>query len=312
MQITNSHPGILSKIASMLIVLVLAVACSTSPTPTPTATPAPVATPRSPTETATLIAEVTEQIVYANVGEMTATLDVYTPSEAGSWPVVVVVHGWGLYKSNFEKLARSIASQGAVVYNINVWFSVPFLPSIERLACAIRFARATAPDYDGDPNRITIVGHSAGAAAGVVVSLAGDDFKGDYCVVSDGSALPDAFVGYEGTYEFTTTNYGDVIDHTNLKQENPELLDAINPYSHIGRNPNLQVRLVHGVDDDYAWYDISPEESIALNQALADSGYAVELISVEGANHGSILYSTSEAFALTVQQVMELARGLSE
>jgi acetyl esterase/lipase len=254
---------------------------------------------------------VTRDIIYANVGEWDANLDVYVPSDPGPWPVVVVAHGAGQRRRNFAPLAEAIASQGAVVFNIEVQFTVPFLTGIERLACAVRFARATAPDYDGDPNRITIVGNSAGAASGVVVGLAGDDFE-EGCVVSDVSALPDALVAFEGPYEFATTNYGDMADHTFLKQEDPELLEAIDPYSHIGRNPDLQIRLIHGDDVDYFWYDTILEESIGLHQALTDAGYDVELIVVEGAYHKALTRPTSDAFALTVQQVMELARSSSQ
>jgi acetyl esterase/lipase len=238
-------------------------------------------------------------------------LDVHTPSQQGPWPVVVVVHGYSQNRFGFEPLARAIASQGAVVFNIDVAFGVPFLPSIERLACAVRFARARAPDYDGDSNRITLVGNSAGAASGMVVGLAGDDFEGD-CIVSDGSALPDALVAYEGPYEFATTNYGDVVDHTYLQQKDPELLEAIDPYSHIGRNPDLQVRLIHGDDWGAFWYDTPLDESVELHQALADAGYDGELIVVDLASHGALTSPHSKAFTLTVQQVMELARASSQ
>jgi acetyl esterase/lipase len=198
-----------------------------------------------------------------------------------------------------------------VVFNPNVAFTVPLLTGIERLACAVRFARAEAPDYGGDPNEITIVGISAGAASAVVIGLAGDDFDAG-CVVSAGSALPDAVVAFEGPYEFATTAYGTVIDHTSLKNEDQELLEAIDPYSHIGRNPDLQVRLIHGVDVDDDWWDIRPEESTELHQTLADAGYDVELITVEGADHVDLHIHTSAAFAIAVQQVKELAHSPSQ
>jgi acetyl esterase/lipase len=211
------------------------------------------------------------------------------------------------------ELTEAIASQGAVVYNIDVEFTVPQLPAIKRIACAVRFARATAVDYGGDPGRITLVGSSAGADAGAVAAMAGDDFDGD-CVVTDTSALPDALIGFEGGYHRATTVINSAIDHTYLKDEDPELWEAINPYTHIGGNPDLQVRLVHGEDDDTNWYDIPPEVSIDFHQALVDAGYDAELILVEDASH-NILYNkylNPDAYALIIQQVMELARGSSQ
>lgn len=46
-------------------------------------------------------------------------------------------------------------------------------------ACALRFARAKAADYGGDPARVIVVGYSGGGTAGAVMALAGDDFDGD-------------------------------------------------------------------------------------------------------------------------------------
>lgn len=42
-----------------------------------------------------------------------------------SWPVVIVAHGMDQSRSRFEPLAKAIASEGAVVYNIDVAFSFP-------------------------------------------------------------------------------------------------------------------------------------------------------------------------------------------
>lgn len=330
MRLTVSHHGIPCKLASLLIALTLVVACSSSlsltptagpaaPTATPapsvmptlTTAPAPAATPSSRAEAATLTTEVTRHIVYANVGERATRLDVYVPSEPGPWPVVVVAHGLGQSRYAFAPLAEAIASQGTVVYNIDVMFTSPNVIGIERIACAVRFARATAADYGGDPSRITLVGNSAGASTGAVVALAGDDFEGD-CVVTDASALVDALVAFEGPYDYATTFYTSSFDHSILKDEDPELWHAINPYSHIGRNPDLQVRLVHGDAADVAWWDVPLGVSIEFHQALADAGYDVELIVVEGAHHGALASVYSDAFALTVQQVMELARSSSQ
>jgi pimeloyl-ACP methyl ester carboxylesterase len=226
--------------------------------------------------------------------------------------VVVVVHGAGQSRGHFIPHAAAIASQGAVVYNIDAMFALPFPEvGIEHIACAVRFARATASDYGGDPGRITLVGNSLGATSGAVVALAGDYFKGD-CVVTDESALLDALVGYEGPYDYATTVYSQAMDFTNLKDEDPELWEAINPYSHIRRNPDLQVRLVHGDDIDATGYDVPLEVSIEFHQALADAGYDVELIVVEGAGHNTLLSQYSDAFTLVVEQVMEVARSSSQ
>ncbi len=234
-------------------------------------------------------------------------LDIYQPLESGSWPVVVVVHGLGQAREQFAPLAEAIAAEGAVVFNISVTFSVPPLSAIEDIACAVRFARATAPEYGGDPTSISLVGNSSGAAKGSIVAMDGDAYNGD-CVVSEGSALPDVLVGYEGPYDYATHLYGGFAVPA-LQEEDPETWAAVNPYSHIGGNSDLVVRLIHGRDDDLHWYDVLPDVSAEFHQALAEAGYDVELTYVDGASHGALQPGT-EAFEVTVQQVMATAREL--
>jgi hypothetical protein len=157
------------------------------------------------------------------------------------------------------------------------------------------------------------VGNSGGAATGAVVAMAGDDFEGE-CVVTDGSARLDALVGYEGPYDYATTDYLDsdsVWTISILRETDPELWEALNPYSHIGGNPDLQIRLIHGDDIDLRWYDVPPNVSIEFHQALADAGYDVELTIVEGATHIDLTTPDTRGLRLTVQQAMELARGSS-
>ena len=128
-------------------------------------------------------------------------LDVLAPAVGGPWPVVVVAPGFGQGKSDMKVLAEAVAAEGAVVYNASVEYSrdgAVMPDSIEALACAIRYARATAADYGGDPGWITLVGNSAGAASGAVVALDGDAYPRDGCVESESSAVVNGFVGCRG------------------------------------------------------------------------------------------------------------------
>ncbi len=279
-----------------------------SATAAPSITPSPSATPNSTVEVAALTTEVTLNKIYANVDDSITKLDVHAPIEGGSWPVVIVVHGAMLGKGSTDRLAKTIASQGAVVYNIDVVHPYPATISIERIGCAVRYARARAAEYGGDPSRITMIGHSFGANTGIVAALAGDSFEGA-CVVRDRSALVDAFIGYEGVYDIATTLYSPLGDYTILEEEDPELWQAIDPYSHIGMNPELQIRLIHGQDEDLAWYDILPDVSADYYQALVDGGYDVELNVVDGESHGDVNCFSCDAFALTISLAMELARS---
>jgi acetyl esterase/lipase len=234
-------------------------------------------------------------------------LDVFAPSEPGPWPVVIVIHGGYLDRETTESLAKAIASEGAVVFNVGVTMRPPFPEATEQVACAVRFAKATAADYGGDATEITLVGHSAGAVTGMVVAMTGDDYAQD-CVVTDETAVLDVLVGYEGPYDWAFHDYGQGSPFP-LGEEDPDQWEAINPYAHIGGNPDLVVRLIHGDDLDVAWYETPRDVSVDFNQVLLEAGYDAELTLLEGASHGSLLSLGSEAFDVTVQQALQVARG---
>jgi acetyl esterase/lipase len=234
-------------------------------------------------------------------------LDVIHPAEPGSWPVVIVAHGGHQVRSEFADMAEAIASEGAVVFNVGWLDRFPFATAVGQVACAVRHARATAADYGGDPARVVLIGHSIGAFVSVNVALTGDDYS-EGCVVTEGSALPDALVAYEGPYDFVV-NYkeGTGLDFRPLQEEDPDLWHALNPYSNLGRNPDLVVRLIHGDSEDDSPVFPSVGTSVEFRQALAEAGYDVEFTLVEGAHHGSVFRPGEDAFTVAVEQVMELA-----
>lgn len=293
----------------------------------PTATPVPptaisappTATPILPTPTISAArpfpVEVTWDVVYTaalqpDVPEQ--RLDVYAPSVPGSWPVVVFVHGYRAVKEGHEKLSRAIAEQGAVVFTIEWRIRLPvvakkengkgFREMHETVACAIRFARAHAPEYGGDPERVTLVGFSAGAWIGSYLAVLGDDVDQLWetfeshrggplpqveCLAGGSLARVDAFVGIGGAYGLSES----------LKEEDPELWDVCSVDAYLGKNPDLEVHLLHGEWDD----TVEVESSVRFNAALEEAGYDSELTQFEG---GHMI-----PLELTVETIMRVARA---
>ena len=210
--------------------------------------------------------------------------DIYAPTQGDSWPVVVTAHGGWSDRTATSELAQAISEHGAVVYNPNLPYGMPYLEMIEHLACVVRFARTTATDHGGNGDHVTLFGFSMGAYAGTMVALSGDDHHVPSCAADTGSGTVDALVAYEGPYNWATSD-----EHNNLvpelEQTNPDAWATLNPYSHIGRNENLRVRLLNGVDDDVRINDIRPEAAEEFEQALAEAGYDVELELIDEASH---------------------------
>ncbi len=106
-------------------------------------------------------------------------LDLYIPESAKDVPVVVFFHGGGLRqgdKSECEHVGRALAGQGvgAVITNYRLSPDVAHPAHAEDGARSIAWVRHHIKEYGGDPDRIFLSGHSAGA---YLVSLLSTDSR---------------------------------------------------------------------------------------------------------------------------------------
>jgi len=120
-------------------------------------------------------------------------LDVYRPVGAsGMRPAVILVHGGRFMEGSKEKeeiveYADHLASWGYVCFAINYRLRDDFPPAPDvfdnpaliaaahaamvDVKAAVRFVRANASTYGADPDRIGLLGESAGAVAGVTTAV---------------------------------------------------------------------------------------------------------------------------------------------
>jgi streptogramin lyase len=125
-------------------------------------------------------------------------LDVYAPqaSVAHGRGVVVLFHGAGSACADgcrhyLTSLAAVIAGKGAVVFNTDA-------ETPEDAVCAVRFARANAAAFGGDPQLVIVVGHSHGADIATAIAQAGETLHGACAPGGSGSGVPDALVWLDG------------------------------------------------------------------------------------------------------------------
>jgi len=220
-------------------------------------------------------------------------LDVYAPNEGGNLPVVVFIHPDAATKDGYIKESQAISENGSVVYTLTwpTWLhdlaarenGKGYREMSEVIACGIRFAMATASDYNGDPNQLTLVALHGGGYIGVWTALASDSYNTmweDYFANKDGppaqvvceqSLAPikiNAFIGIGGAYLLTEK----------LQESNQELWEIVSPIAHLGRGLGVSIRLLHGEHDDE-----SPlENSQMMNDILLGEGYDTQLIMFDG------------------------------
>lgn len=106
------------------------------------------------------------------------TLDVYRPGRVENAPVIVFFYGgsWqGGRKERYRFAAAALVRCGFVVMvpDYRVFPEVRFPGFIEDGSLAVRFARDNARRYGGDPGRLFVMGHSAGAHIAAMLALDG-------------------------------------------------------------------------------------------------------------------------------------------
>lgn len=272
-----------------------------SPTTTTSPTTSTVLTTSSSTSTTTpagRLAVVRDVSFTSQLG-----LDVFAPPAGGPWPVVVLFHGGGWVggkPEDVEPFARRLAQEGLVVFNAPYRLALAgggYPESIEDTACAVSFARQTARTYGGDPNRLIVVGFSAGAHLGALASLAGDEFAGE--CMADVPALPQGFVGIAGPYDTDALGLAMLPFFQTDPENDPEPWVQGNPFHHVGKNPDLVVRLLVGSLDP-----LSPM-SEDFGRRLEAAGYDSAFTLLRGVRHRDVLDQSE-----TMDTVVDVAKGL--
>lgn len=114
-------------------------------------------------------------IIYGEAGGQKLFLDAHVLPGQGPFPVLLLVHGGGWSSGDKEgDLVHALA--GAITHF--TWFTINYrlAPTNRWPACyddvltAIRWVKRHASEYQGDPNRLALIGYSAG---GHLVALAG-------------------------------------------------------------------------------------------------------------------------------------------
>lgn len=111
---------------------------------------------------------VERDIAYAEPKNERQLLDIYTPGSGANLPVVVWVHGGGWMrgsKADVDSKPAAFTERGFVFVPVNYrYFPHVSMDNIVRdVAKATGWVHANIARYKGDPKRIFLMGHSAGA-----------------------------------------------------------------------------------------------------------------------------------------------------
>ena len=138
-------------------------------------------------------------------------LDIYAPEQRGApAPVVFFIYGGGWNRgerADYQFVGRALASRGfvTVIADYRLVPEVTYPGFLEDSANALRWVQDNIATYGGDPNRLFLAGHSAGAYNAVMLAL-DPSFLRDYGVTLSIHGV----AALSGPYDFYPFEYGEV------------------------------------------------------------------------------------------------------
>lgn len=121
----------------------------------------------------------TSGIVFAKPDGVSLTMEVYRPVAVGRYPGIVVIYGGAWQRgspTDSGDFNRYLAAQGYVVWAIDYRHAPTyrFPAQLEDVNAALKFIQQQADVYETDPQRIALMGRSAGAHLAMLAAYQAD------------------------------------------------------------------------------------------------------------------------------------------
>ncbi len=226
---------------------------------------------------------VERDLVYARPGGVPVAMDLHFPKTGGPWPCVVMIHGGGWSEGDKAGFDLGMARHGFLVATINYRLapSFRFPAMIEDVKGAIRFLRAHAAEYNLDPGRMALLGHSAGGHLAALAALAGKEAGWDVGGNLDHSSEVQAVVELSGPADMKLRFAADGPEGLGYTAFDPGQWETASPitWARADAPPFL---VIHGKADGV----VSIEQARILVEALRRAGATADFVPVSHAGHG--------------------------
>ena len=232
----------------------------------------------------------------------------YRPDAAEPQPAIVHIHGGGWYTGDKGgpitlDMMRRFVEAGYVAVSINYRLSdeMRFPAAVEDCKLALRWLRLHASDYCVDPERIGVIGGSAGGHLSTMLAvtrpedgLEGGGWAGESSAVQAAVAVCAPMDLREPLTPPPAEEPDPVVVRFlgSAAVVNADAARRASPISYV-RKDLPPILLIHGTDDKR----VDPGQSKAMASALNAAGAPCELMLVAGGKHGMGIARMDETFA---------------
>jgi acetyl esterase/lipase len=251
---------------------------------------------------------VQKDIAYSDAGGNRTRLDVYIPGDGKDHPVLIWIHG-GAWQIGDKRLVqakpRAFNERGYVLVSVNYRFhpAVTYSEQAGDIAQAIRWVHDHAREHGGDPGRVFLMGHSAGAH---LAALVGTDERHLMC---DGLKLSDlsGVILLDGAcYDIPRQVKQTMLPRMKAmytKEDEATQRDA-SPTTHVAKGKGIPPFLILHV----ARRHDSKAQSEALAAKLREAGVTATVVPAEGKTHLTINRELGEPGDGPTEAVFEFLR----
>ncbi len=152
-----------------------------------------------------------KDLTYKQIGDRSLKLDIYHQKNlTEAAPVLVFIHGGGWRKGDkvdYRCYLVDFAQRGYVTATLSYRFSqeAPFPAAVNDVKCAIRWLKTHANEYFINPEKVAVIGGSAGGHLAMMIGYSSDvpELDGE-CVDSTVNSRVQAVVNLYGPSDLTT------------------------------------------------------------------------------------------------------------
>ena len=238
--------------------------------------------------------ELSTDVVYAHAGDVALRYDHYRPRKvAGPAPTVVLVHGGGWANGDPSQAAGNalhFARRGIGTVSISYRLAPAhrFPAPLDDVRRGLRHVRAHARELGVDPDRIALMGLSAGAHLTMLAQVAPGVPELTPDLPAQLAAVPEdvrAVIVHYGPFDLSrrrvvAADWDPIGDLLGARVDDAAWVRAASPVAHA-EYTRAPVLLIHGTADQVVSY----RESVRMHAALEAAGKAAELLLLEGAPH---------------------------
>jgi pectinesterase len=235
-----------------------------------------------------------KDLEYGRASGESLRLDACVPEGKGPFPAIILVHGGGWSggdkTSGVDPLFAPFSRAGLAWFSINYRLAPQYhYPApVEDVETAIRWVKEHAAEFNVDPERLALLGESAGGHLAAMVAMRAKDdtrlaavvaFYAPVDLESDTERRGGLSLSLRGLFGRTYQ----------VDEQVTQLLRETSPvnYVHSGLPPFL---LVHGTADMSVPYS----QSVKLQTKLKAAGVVCDLITIDDGVHGMARWEASE------------------